>query len=53
MKPRIIPHLDADSFYESVAIQPHPEPRTRPVVIGADPKQVHGRSFVSTCSREA
>lgn len=53
MKPRIILHLDMDSFYASVEMQAHPELRDKPVVIGADPKQGRGRGVVSTCSYEA
>lgn len=53
MKPRIILHLDMDSFYASVEMQSHPELRYKPVVIGADPKQGRGRGVVSTCSYEA
>ena len=53
MKPRIIQHLDMDSFYASVEMQAHPELRNKPVVIGADPKQGQGRGVVSTCSYEA
>jgi DNA polymerase IV (DinB-like DNA polymerase) len=53
MKPRIILHLDMDSFYASVEMQAHPEFRHKPVVIGADPKQGRGRGVVLTCSYEA
>lgn len=53
LKPRIILHLDMDSFYASVEMQAHPELRNKPVVIGADPKQGRGRGVVSTCSYEA
>ena len=53
MEPRIILHLDMDSFYASVEMQAHPELRHKPVVIGADPKQGRGRGVVSTCSYEA
>ena len=53
MEPRIILHLDMDSFYASVEMQANPELRHKPVVIGADPKQGRGRGVVSTCSYEA
>ena len=53
MEPRIILHLDMDSFYASVEMQEHPELRNKPVVIGADPKNGRGRGVVSTCSYEA
>ena len=51
--PRIILHLDMDSFYASVEMQERPELRGKPVVIGADPKQGKGRGVVATCSYEA
>lgn len=50
---RIILHLDMDSFYASVEMAEHPEYRSKPVVIGADPKQGTGRGVVCTCSYEA
>jgi DNA polymerase IV (archaeal DinB-like DNA polymerase) len=53
MNPRIVLHLDMDSFYASVEMQAHPELRNKPVVIGADPKQGRGRGVVLTCSYEA
>jgi DNA polymerase IV (archaeal DinB-like DNA polymerase) len=52
-KPRIILHLDMDSFYASVEMQARPDIRNKPVVIGADPKHGRGRGVVSTCSYEA
>jgi DNA polymerase IV (DinB-like DNA polymerase) len=51
--PRIILHLDMDSFYASVEMRGRPELRGKPVVIGADPKQGKGRGVVATCSYEA
>ena len=51
--PRIILHLDMDSFYASVEMQERPELRGKPVVVGADPKQGKGRGVVATCSYEA
>ncbi len=51
--PRIILHLDMDSFYASVEMQDRPEVRGKPVVIGADPKKGKGRGVVATCSYEA
>jgi DNA polymerase IV (DinB-like DNA polymerase) len=51
--PRIILHLDMDSFYASVEMQKRPEIRGKPVVIGADPKNGKGRGVVATCSYEA
>ena len=51
--PRIILHLDMDSFYASVEMQERPELKGKAVVIGADPKQGKGRGVVATCSYEA
>lgn len=51
--PRIILHLDMDSFYASVEVQRRPELAGKPVIIGADPKNGCGRGVVSTCSYEA
>jgi DNA polymerase IV (DinB-like DNA polymerase) len=51
--PRIILHIDMDSFYASVEMQKRPEIRGKPVVIGADPKNGKGRGVVATCSYEA
>jgi DNA polymerase IV (DinB-like DNA polymerase) len=52
-KRRIIFHIDMDSFYASVEMRDRPELTGKPVVIGADPKEGHGRGVVSTCSYEA
>jgi DNA polymerase IV (DinB-like DNA polymerase) len=51
--PRIILHIDMDSFYASVEMQVRHEIRGKPVVIGADPKNGKGRGVVATCSYEA
>ncbi len=53
ISPRIILHIDMDSFYASVEMQKRPEIRGKPVVIGADPKNGKGRGVVATCSYEA
>ena len=51
--PRIIVHLDMDSFYASVEMRERPEIRGKPVIVGADPKNGKGRGVVCTCSYEA
>jgi DNA polymerase IV (DinB-like DNA polymerase) len=51
--PRIILHIDMDSFYASVEMKERPELQGKPVVIGADPKDGKGRGVVFTCSYEA
>jgi DNA polymerase IV (DinB-like DNA polymerase) len=51
--PRIILHLDMDSFYASVEERERPEIRGKAIVVGADPKGGHGRGVVSTASYEA
>lgn len=51
--PRIILHLDMDSFYASVEMRERPEIRGKPVIVGADPKNGKGRGVVCTCSYEA
>jgi DNA polymerase IV (DinB-like DNA polymerase) len=51
--PRIILHLDMDSFFASIEEREHPEHRGKPIVVGADPKGGKGRGVVSTASYEA
>jgi DNA polymerase IV (DinB-like DNA polymerase) len=50
---RIIAHLDMDAFYAAVEEQHDPALRGRPIVVGADPKDGHGRGVVETASYAA
>src|SRR5947207_11646221 len=50
---RSILHVDMDAFYASVEQLDHPEYKSRPVIVGADPKQGAGRGVVAACSYEA
>ncbi len=43
-------HVDMDAFFASVEQLRHPEWRSQPVIVGANP---HERGVVSTCSYEA
>jgi nucleotidyltransferase/DNA polymerase involved in DNA repair len=50
---RIILHLDMDAFFAAVEQLDHPAYRSKPVVVGADPKGGTGRGVVATASYEA
>ncbi len=52
-KPRIIIHVDIDSFYPSVEVRQNPSLKGLPVIVGADPKGGKGRGVVVSCSYEA
>ncbi|HBS03452.1 MAG TPA: DNA polymerase IV [Leptospiraceae bacterium] len=47
---RRILHADMDAFYAAVEELDHPEWRTLPLVVGADPRKGQGRGVVSTCN---
>lgn len=47
---RIVLHLDMDYFFAQVEERENPYLKTKPVVIGADPKGGKGRGIVSTCN---
>jgi DNA polymerase-4 len=50
---RSILHVDMDAFYASVEQFDHPEYKSKPVIVGADPKDGKGRGVVAACSYEA
>src|SRR5579883_435182 len=50
---RSILHVDMDAFYASVEQLDHPEYKSKPVIVGADPKDGKGRGVVAACSYEA
>ncbi len=43
-------HVDMDAFYAAVEERYSPELRGKPVVVGADPKDGHGRGVVTTAN---
>ena len=50
---RFILHVDMDAFYASIEQLDHPEYKSRPVIVGADPRAGKGRGVVAACSYEA
>src|ERR1041385_1469949 len=50
---RIIAHIDMDAFYAAVEEQRNPDLCSRPVVVGADPRQGKGRGVVTTANYAA
>lgn len=52
-KRRYIVHVDMDAFFAAIEQRDNPEYRSKPVIVGSDPKLGKGRGVVSTCSYEA
>ena len=50
---RIILHCDLDAFYPSCEIKRDPSLAGKPLIVGADPRAVHVRGVVMSCSYEA
>jgi DNA polymerase IV (archaeal DinB-like DNA polymerase) len=51
--PRIVAHIDMDSFYASAEARRNPDLKDRPVVIGAEPREGKGRGVVISCNYAA
>ncbi|MCX6694524.1 MAG: DNA polymerase IV [Methanomicrobiales archaeon] len=51
--PRVIFHVDMNSFYASIEVRENPALQGLPVIVGSDPKGGTGRGVVCTCSYEA
>lgn len=53
MPQRIILHVDMDALFTAAEEREHPELKGKPVVVGANPKDGHGRGVVSTANYKA
>lgn len=53
MTDRSILHVDMDAFYASIEQLDDPALKGQPVIVGADPRDGHGRGVVAACSYEA
>jgi DNA polymerase IV len=53
MADRAILHVDMDAFYASIEQLDDPRLKGKPVIVGADPRDGHGRGVVAACSYEA
>jgi len=47
---RIVAHVDMDAYYAAVEERYNPALRGKPLVVGADPKDGHGRGVVTTAN---
>jgi DNA polymerase IV len=50
---RLVLHIDIDAFFAAVEQLDNPAYKGKPVIVGADPMEGHGRGVVSTASYEA
>lgn len=50
MRPRIIIHIDMDYFFAQVEERDNPRFKGKPIVVGAEPQEGHGRGVVSTAN---
>ncbi|MGD8699413.1 MAG: DNA polymerase IV [Gemmatimonadales bacterium] len=46
-------HADMDAFYASVEARENPDIASKPIVVGAEPREGHGRGVVAACNYEA
>ncbi len=53
MEKRIILHIDMDAFFAAVEERDKPRLAGLPIVVGADPKDGHGRGVVATANYKA
>ena len=52
-KDSIIFHVDMDHFFTAIEAREHPQFREKALIVGANPKEGHGRGVVSTCNYHA
>ncbi len=52
-KDSIIFHVDMDHFFTAIEAREHPQFHDKALIVGANPKEGHGRGVVSTCNYHA